>query len=242
MTTLNLKTQLADLIKLQQIDTEIYALNREKTIKPEEIKVIELEFEVKKKSLLDLEKGLLDLQKQRKDKEGELAVKEEATKKLQSQLYSLKTNKEYQTMLQQIQGSKADASVIEDKILGLFEGADKISKDIDKEKSRLKEEEKVFSGQKQQVQARIKEIDDRLLQLQAQRKQILPLIDPKILSQYDRILSNRDGLAIVGVKLNSFLGCNMHVPPQVINLIRMYDHIITCEMCNRILYIPDESA
>lgn len=242
MSTLNLKTQLGDLIKLQQIDTEIYALNREKTVKPEEIKAIELEFEVKKKSLLDLEKSLLDLQKQRKDKEGELAAKEEATKKLQSQLYSLKTNKEYQTMLQQIAGSKADGSVIEDKILGLFEAADKISKDIDREKSRLKEEEKVFSAQKQQVEARVKEIDDRLLQLQAQRKQILPLIDLKILSQYDRILSNRDGLAIVGVKDNSCLGCNMHVPPQVINLIQMYDHIITCEMCNRIIYIPDESA
>jgi hypothetical protein len=185
---------------------------------------------------------LLDLQKARKDKEGELAAKEEATRKLQAQLYSLKTNKEYQTMLHQIQDSKADASVIEDKILQLFDACDKISKDIDKEKNRLNDEEKVFAAQKQQVEMRIKEIDGRLLMLQAQRKQTTPLIDAKILSQYERILSNRDALAIVGVKHNSCLGCNMHVPPQVINLIQMYEHIITCEMCNRILYIPDENS
>jgi len=238
----DLKTQLSELIKLQQIDSDIYSLTKEKNIKPEEIKAIEAQFAEKKKTLADLEKALLDLQKQRKDKEGELATREEATKKLQTQLYSLKTNKEYQTMLTQIQDSKADASVIEDKILQLFDTADKASKDIDKEKGRLKEEEKVFAAKKQEVEKRIKEIDERLLTLGAQRKQIAPSIDAKILTQYERILANRDGLAIVGVKDNSCLGCNMHVPPQVINLIRMYEHIITCEMCNRILYIPDESS
>ena len=29
---------------------------------------------------------------------------------------------------------------------------------------------------------------------------------------------------------------------EVINLIRMYEHIITCEVCNRILYIPNDNA
>jgi hypothetical protein len=74
-----------------------------------------------------------------------------------------------------------------------------------------------------------------------QRKQAVPEIDPKILSQYERILFNRDGLAIVSVKDNSCAGCNMFVPPQVINLIKMYERIVTCEICNRILYINEES-
>ena len=34
----------------------------------------------------------------------------------------------------------------------------------------------------------------------------------------------------------------MFVPPQVINLIRMYECIITCEVCNRILYIENEGT
>jgi len=60
-----------------------------------------------------------------------------------------------------------------------------------------------------------------------------------MLLEYERILNSRDGLAIVTVKGNSCGGCNMLVPPQVINLIKMYEHIITCEMCNRILYINE---
>jgi len=241
MSEVSLKTQVITLVQLQYIDSEIYILKAEKESKPQEIKELEVSFEEKKQQLAILEKQVLDLQKQRKDTELELASKEEGTKKLQAQLYSLKTNKEYQTMLQQIQDAKADASVIEDKILQLFDETDKIKNEMEKEKLRLKEQEKIFHGEKQKVEERVKEIGDRLAQLEAQRKQIIPNIDVKILAQYERILHNRDGLAIVSVDNNSCQGCNMFVPPQVINLIKMYDTMITCETCNRILYIREEA-
>ena len=236
MPTLNLKSQLDILVKLQAIDSEIYELKAEKEAKPQQLKEMEALFEAKKQNLASLEKNLLELQKQRKDKELELASKEESDKKLQTQLYSLKTNKEYQTMLQQIEGVKADASLIEDKILEVLDRSDKARLQIEQEKSRLKEEEKVFLEQKKKIEDRVKEIDDRMSQLEAQRKQVIPEVNPKILMQYDRILANRDGLAIVVVENNSCKGCNMFVPPQVINLIKMYERIITCEVCNRMLY------
>lgn len=240
MPTTDLKNQINSLVQLQTIDSEIYALKYEKEAKPEEIKALENSFLEKKQHLTDLEKTSLDLQKQRKDKELELASKEESGKKLQVQLYQIKTNKEYQAMIQQIDGIKADASVIEDKILELLEKTDKIKIDIEQEKHRLQEEERICNEEKKKLQDRLKEIDDRLSQLDAQRKQVMPEIEPKILKQYERILLNRDGLAIVIVKDNSCQGCNMFVPPQVINLIKMYERIITCEVCNRILYIEGE--
>lgn len=240
MPAVDLKSQLNNLVQLQTIDTQIYALRAEKEAKPEEIKALEAAFEEKKQNLANLEKTALDLQKQRKEKELELATKEENIKKLQSQLYTLKTNKEYQAMIQQINGAKADASVIEDKILGSLDQTEKLKQDVEKEKARLNEEEKIFNEQKNKIQNRIKEIDDRLSQLEAQRQQVIPTIDRKIFAQYERILLSRDGLAIASVHDNSCKGCNMFVPPQVINLIRMYERIITCEVCNRILYIENE--
>lgn len=239
MPVIDLKAQISNLVRLQTIDSEIYALKYEKEGKPQEIKTLEADFEAKKQHLAGLEKNSLDLQKQRKEKELELAGKEENAKKLQTQLYSLKTNKEYQTMLQQIQDVKADSSVIEDKVLELFDKFDKIKSEIEQEKQKLKEEERVFNERKKKIEDRIKEIDDRLAQLEAQRKQATTDIEPKILSQYERILHNRDGLAIASVKDDSCGGCNMFVPPQVINLIKMYERIITCEICNRILYIEE---
>lgn len=240
MPIVNLKTQINILVQLQGIDTEIYILRSEKESKPNEIKALEAAFEEKKQHLSDLEKTSLELQKQKKDKELELSSKEESIKKLQSQLYQLKTNNEYKAMLKQIDDTKADASVIEDKILELFDQIDKTKNDIAQEKQRLQEEEKILNAKKKNVQDRIKEIDERLAQLEAQREQIIPDVNPKLFAQYERVLLNRDGLAIVAVKDNSCRGCNMFVPPQVINLIKMYERIVTCEVCNRILYIEDE--
>jgi len=226
-------------MKLQEVDSEIYALGNELAAKPLEIKALESFFELKKQNLVILQNKTLEIKKQRNEKELELASNAEAVKKLQGQLYSLKTNKEFQTMQQQIADAKADGSVIEEAILISYEESDKIKAQIDGENLKLKEEEKIFLNQKNKVQDRIKEINGRLAQLEAQRKQMLPAIDPKMLSEYEKILHSREGLAIVAVKGDSCGGCHMSLPPQVINLIKMYEEIITCEVCNRILCLKE---
>ncbi len=237
---MDLKTQLLGLVKLQELDSEIYALGNEKAAKPLEIKALEDAFELKKQGLAALEKKSLDIQKQRKERELELATNAEAVKKLSGQLFSLKTNKEFQTMQQQIADTKADGSLIEEKILLSFEESDKVKAEIDAENLKIKEEEKVFLQQKKTVQDRVQEIQGRINQLDALRKQALDGgVEPKILAEYERILHSRAGLALAAVKDNSCGGCHMFVPPQVINLIQMYEHIITCENCNRILYIKE---
>ncbi|MBI5145571.1 MAG: hypothetical protein HZA27_05260 [Candidatus Omnitrophica bacterium] len=241
MQAIDLKTQVNNLVQLQRIDAQIYALRNEQESLPKEIEALTASFAAEKERLAEVEKKSLDLQKQKKDKDLDLAAKEEAMKKLQSQLYQLKTNKEYQAMLKQIDDSKADVSVVEDKILQILDQMDKLKAEVDKEKQKLKEEENKFNTRKQAIEERIKEIESGLAQLDTQRKQATPNIDPKILAQYERILQSRDGLAIVSVSDNSCSGCNMFVPPQVINLIKMYERLITCEVCNRILYIDDES-
>ncbi|MFH1397662.1 MAG: C4-type zinc ribbon domain-containing protein [Candidatus Omnitrophota bacterium] len=241
MVTKNLKEQLKTLIELQAIDSEIYILKADKEAKPGEIEALQAAFDDKKKILADCEKKSLDLARQKKDREIELGSKEEGIKKLQGQLYQLKTNNEYKTMLKQIDDAKADASVIEDKILEIMEGTDKARADLEQEKKKITEEEKVFILESKKIEDKIKEIDGRLARLDAQRRQVIPGIDKKILLQYERILVNREGLAIVWVEDNSCKGCNMSVPAQVINLIKMYERVITCEVCNRMLYIKDES-
>jgi len=237
---LNLKSQLETLVRLQEVDSQIYDLTEEKRAQPLEIEALKNAFEEKKKNLAAQEKGYLDAQKEKKDRELELQTQEENVKKLQTQLYQLKTNKEYSAMLGQINDAKADASTIEDRILESMDKIERSRSSVEEEKKKLQAEEGVFNAQKQKIEQRIKEIDDQLARLGVQRKEILPDIDKTIISQYERILKNREGLAIVAVKNNTCSGCNMLVPPQVINMIQMYERIITCEVCNRILFIPHE--
>ena len=240
MQTVNLKDQITKLVQLQGIDKEIYSLRDEKEAKPAELQKLDAFLEEKKKGLADAEKEMQNLLKAKKDQEIELGTKEEATKKLQSQLYQLKTNKDYAAMLQQIGGSKADASMIEDRILEILDKIDAQKSRVEQEKKTLQDEEKNIGGEKGKVQARVKEIEEKLAQLQISRDKLQPGIDHKILSRYEKVMLNRGGIGIAPVKNDMCGGCNMFVPAQTINLIKMYETMITCEMCQRILYLESD--
>lgn len=235
-----MRDQMKHLYGLQTIDAEIYRLRTELEEKPKLVEELRNKFEEKKANLSALEEKSKHIQVKRKDKENELGSKEEAIKKAQTQLYQIKKNEEYQAMLREIGGLNADKSILEEEILKYFDETDAVKNEIEKEKGVLAEEEKVFNQQKKEVDDRIKEVNDRLAVLEGQRNQIIPNIDKKILVQYERVLKNREGLAMVPVKDNACQGCFLNVPPQVINEIKLKKNLVVCEACARILYLEEE--
>lgn len=238
----NFQIEIQKLVKLQEIDTQLYSLNREKNEKPKLLEALQNELEQKKQILKEYEEKNKTLLLKRKDKEGQLALKEENIKSLQSKLYTLKTNKEYSAMLTEINGVKMDKSLLEEEILGLFDEQDALKRELEQKQEILKQEEGEFEKEKQKILNRIKEIENLIKDLEAKRAVTEKEIDAKIVSQYNKILKGKNGLALVEVKHNSCQGCFMNVPPQVINEIKMNDKLIFCEMCARILYIQDDST
>lgn len=235
-----IKEQIGVLIELQVVDGEIYALNREKIELPEQIKAIEKSLEDEKVSIKQAEENLKALQIKLKDKEVSLQQKEEQIKKLQIQLYQLKTNKEYSAMLTEIEGIKADDSIIEEEILKLMDEIDAAKKKVSQEKQLFKAEEEKAQKEKTTIDARLKEIDVRLLELSAKREKLLPNIEKQVLARYERVLENKDGLAMVPVEDGACGGCHMNLPPQVISEVKVREDIVTCGSCLRILYIGDD--
>ena len=228
------------MVELQKIDFEIYNFKRELREKPDFITQLKEKFESNKEGLKKIEEKLKALALDRKAKELELQSKEGDIVKANTQLFTLKTNKEYQAKLLEIEHIKADKSVMEEKILILFDEIDSVNALIAREKNKVAEEEKKFLTQKNEIDGLIKEIRDKLQAMEAQRNQITPEVNPAQLSRYERILENKDGLALVPIKNHCCGGCFMNVPEQVINEMRMHDRFISCEMCARLLYLEDD--
>ncbi|MDD5617479.1 MAG: C4-type zinc ribbon domain-containing protein [Candidatus Omnitrophica bacterium] len=239
---INIKAEIEKLVRLQEFDTQLYSLNREKAEKPKLLETLQNELEQKKQILKEFEERDKALLLKRKDKEGQLAMKEESIKSLQSKLYTLKTNKEYSTMLSEINGAKMDKSLLEEDVLKTFDEQDALKTELGQKQIALKEEEKKFDAEKQKILNRLKEIEGQIQDLESKRKIAEKEIDAKIAFQYNKILKGKDGLALVEVKHDSCQGCYMNVPPQVINEIKMNDKLIFCEMCARILYIKDDTT
>ena len=113
--------QLSTLLQLQDLDSKIYTLSREKRSKPLELEILRQTRDTDKQKISVVEKELIELQLQRKNKEIDLETKEGVIKKYQIQLYQIKTNKEYQSLQKEIGTIKADNSVLEEEILQIME-------------------------------------------------------------------------------------------------------------------------
>lgn len=239
MATIDMKEQMKLLVELQGVDIHILKSERAIAALPEELKAIDDEFHGKAASLKSLEDGLKALQLKRKEKEGELATKEESIKKFQSQLYQVKTNKEYTALEGEIARVRADNSIIEEEVIGILDQIDLQNQKIAKEKEGLKGEEAKAVAQKKAKEGEVGTARSELENLKAQRAALAAKVDPMILKKYERIMVNRDGLAVVPVINEACQGCFRVMPPQVINEVRMHQDLILCDNCARILYAEE---
>lgn len=232
--------QLIFLLKLQDVDAQVYKLIAEKEAKPEEAQQFKDSLAAKQAALEEAKENHKNIQLKRKENEVELGTKEGEIKKLETQLYQIKTNKEYTAMLHEIERKKADNSLLEEEILKLMEAVDATAAKIQEEKKKFEDISKDVDVEIKKIETRVKEIDSMLAELKKKREEIEPTINPKILKNYEKILNGKDGLALVEVVNDACGGCHMNLPPQVINEVRMLDHIIQCGSCQRMLYMKYE--
>lgn len=234
-----MEEQIKLLIELQGLDKEIFRLEKELALKPQEIKNLDDAFKAREEETKASDSDLKQLQVAHKDKEVQLQTKEESIKKLQTQLYQVKTNKEYTAMENEIKGARADCSVLEEEIINLLDKIDEAENRKKERSENLKIEQKKVEEEKKRVNGEAKKIEEELNGLKGQRKGLAEKVDKTILSKYERILYNKNGMALVPVRNDACQGCFLDLPPQVINEIKMKKDLIFCESCARILYLEE---
>lgn len=237
----NIIAQVKKLVELQKIDAQIYDFKKSLKDKPAVLIELSQNFESKKAGLKALEERYKTMLVERKTLEGELKSQEDAIAKTNTQLSQIKTNREYTAKITEIETLKADKSIMEEKILVAYDKTDAVKMEIDKEKAVIAQAEQDYLKRKKDIEDSIREIEGKIKGLDGLRVQIAPHIDRNILTRYEKILVNKEGLALVPVSGVSCGGCFMNVPAQVINEIRSHEQLIYCEMCSRILYLEEDA-
>ena len=235
-TTIHEQTKI--LVELQKIDARVFQLKKELSSHPAKQKGLEAAFEKKKINAKSAEEALKVSQLQQKQKEGDLAQREEKILKLQGQLYQLKSNKEYSVMELEIKGFKADKSLLEEDILKLLDTVDAAKAALAKEKEALTSEDKKYQAELVELNKIASDIQQTVSAEEEKRKTYTPNIEPRLLSQYERILKSREGVALVPIVNNACGGCHMGFPPQVVNEAQQHEKWIICESCARLIYWP----
>lgn len=235
-----MKEQIKVLVKLQHLDTETVRIKS--TLKDVSKKLENLDSSLKEieQTIKDQESVLNELKKQYRDYESDVKMNLAKNKKSQERLRSVKTNKEYQSMLKEIEDVKSKNSSIEDKMIECLERMDETEEIIAKKKDEYLLFSDRIKSEKENIEREAGINKKKLDELDMDRKNVSGLIDSQLFKKYLVIKEQQQGgLAVVPVKDAVCHGCNVNLPPQLYNELFRYDSLKFCLNCHRIIYLKE---
>ncbi|MBI3995978.1 MAG: hypothetical protein HY349_08385 [Nitrospirae bacterium] len=233
-----LKDQLEQLIRLQEIDNRAAVLKTETACIPERI-------ETARKFLVETQKQLAQSRAEgeasnhrKREKERDLETCEERLTKARNRQSEIKTNKEYQVHLQEIENLKTEKGRVEEELLVLMEQLDVCKRNETELARTVKTAEQQFESERQQLEKQAETLKAELAVVEKESEAIIPALDPRLLKRYQKIKSLHREWAVVPIRDGTCGGCHMNVPPQMAAEVRARQRILTCSQCQRILYWP----
>ena len=234
-----MKDLLKILISLQEADSRI--LQKRLFIDKVPMRISEVD-EPLRQANAELEKAIQKneaMAKKKRDKELMLDDINEKTQKMKSRASDIKTNKEYQAYLKEIEAMGKGIADIEDEILLIMEELDNSLKAQKQKEDTIAGELKKIDAFKKELEAEVEKYKKELSLLKEERTKLSASVDPDAYSLYMTLLDSGNGIALTRAKDQICLGCNMNLPPQLYVEIKKNEDIIQCHQCRRILYYSE---
>ena len=234
--------ELDALLELQRQDSRLMEAKRLRDAIPKRREALS-EAVVGAKTALELAKKELEqVRLARRGIEKEVETIAAEGRKLEGQLHAIKTNKEYQALLHEIELLKNKRSDQETKILESFDREEKFSAAVSAGEKRVIAEEAKRKEGEETLAREAAELDQRIHSLSADRDAVKPRVPAPLLSRYDRLASARDGVAVAEVKKGACGACFKGLTPHALQEARKGDQIQICESCGRIMILAETGA
>jgi len=234
-----MKEQLERLIALQEADLRLAESAERKRRIPEMVEAARQPLQAAQTLRDTVKQASETTGKERKACEQALAEQEQAISKLQDRTTKgeIKTNREYQAHLLEIEIAKKKRGEIEEQLLILMDAVDAKKKEAAQAEAAVKEAERKFADEKAALEGSVGALDEELAGLRRKREALLAEIDPSLLRTYEKLKISKKGHALAGInKDGSCMACRLQVQPQVVAEVKRANAIQTCFECHRILY------
>ncbi|MCZ6765649.1 MAG: C4-type zinc ribbon domain-containing protein [bacterium] len=231
----DLRGQIDILVSVARVDSGLNECRKEIARLPDEIARIDAQIE----KLTGTEKAaadtIEDLAKERRTLEQNVEDQQTQIRKYKTQLMEVKTNREYTAMLHEIEHLEKEIDSKEERLLILMDEAEEKGGENKELFSMTSKEKSNLSAHKNQLEARLAELNEQRGKIEAERPKLLTEFDPHLKKRYDRIFAKFGDMAVTNMVHEICQGCFRRVPPQRSVEVRQNDQIISCEGCGRIL-------
>ena len=237
-----MKDLIKSLVALQEIDRRI--IEKRFFIDKVPLRIYEVDEPLKqaKAELEKMKQKTEALSKKKREKEQSLEGTNEKISKMKGRVSEIKTNKEYQAHLREIETSEKEITAIEDEILTVMEDLDAALRQQKEKEEKVNREVEKINAFKKELDREVEEYEKELASLKEERTKLVASIVPDVYGRYMMLLKTGGGVAVTPARNELCTGCNMQIPPQLYVEIRKNEEIIQCPQCLRILYYSEDQA
>jgi predicted nucleic acid-binding Zn-ribbon protein len=226
------------LLDLQRLDGEIASREEELATLPGKRKQFEESRAAVAATLAQardtLESGEID----QRQAEVTLQDQEALLRRLEGQQFQVKDNTAYTALLNEMERAREMISDCETRILEGMDTAEIARETLAAAETEDRETRERLDSEERATDAREEQLRGELAEFSAQRRQMGPKLDPKVLELYEKIAARRrPALALVSDEMCQ--GCRVGIPAQTYIEILKGERLITCGNCQRILVHPE---
>lgn len=231
-----MKEQILRLAKLQRMETEMATTRVRLTDVDRKIAGLDGARNAAESTIAERAEALDGFRKRYREMEMDVLTNEDAVAKKKARLNTLKTNKEYQAMLREIEELQKKNGRLDDEMLVLLdeiEAGETALADARSEAERIAAE---VDAAESQIRDGARRDEARLGELADERNSIAAELPADLLTAFEKVRTRVAAPAMVPVVGPSCEGCNMNIPPQTRNELQRFDGLKYCPFCHRIIY------
>jgi predicted nucleic acid-binding Zn-ribbon protein len=231
-----LNQNLSPLIELQKLDLRIMEITEQRRKIPDRLHAVEAPLREAKQSLQETSAAIDALVKERRSHEKDVEAQDAHTDKMRARLSELKTNKEYQAHLFELQMANKKKSEIEDRVLACMEKIEQLQQVAKEAQEKVRAVEQAFLKEKQLLDELDQKLSAELANLELQQQDRSTRVEPGLLARYAKLKAARKDQALAAIKGGMCSGCRLQIPPQLIAEVKRSQDLHTCPYCHRMLY------
>jgi len=159
---------------------------------------------------------------------------------LESKLNACKTNREYQTLGDQIAADRMATKVLEDEILEALDRIDGLKPAVPAADSEIEGAKKLLAEAQAKVQADAGRLEAEVERISGDLRVAEKDLADDVREKYDRVVKQKGADAMSPIDGQSCGGCFQQLTGNMVSEL-MLGRVIACRSCGRLLYMPESS-
>lgn len=231
-----MKKDIKSLKELQAIDLQVKKLDDEIQEGNASLDRRREAIEKRQQAISQLEEKIEIIASRKRELEAGIEDEAARVKDRQTKLMNVQTNREYQSLLKEIEDSKKSTREREDELVRLMERNEALQNDLVEQNNVLNSEQSLLAEATEELAKATAELSSQKAEIVKEREEKAQKVSAGGLKKYEMLREKRSGVAVVAVVNGVCRGCHMNIPPQLFNNLMKNEELLTCPTCHRMMF------